>query len=220
MMNGIVTHTITVAGLFSLLCLSSQAAVASSDIKTLQAKTATEWVLQLDYEDIQVWIASVKDSNFKKFKGSVQIHAPIGAVVSLIQDTEQLPNWYYNTVSAKSLKAMGPNQSLKYAVTKTPWPVTDRDSVVMGTKTFAENGTVTITLEGRPNEYPRQENLIRIPKLTGYWTITPISPSRTQVEFMLAAEPGGEIPSWLANSMVIDMPFYTLRNLRQKLESN
>ncbi len=220
MIKAIVTLSITVIAIFSLLGLSSLPAVAANALKTLQANTATEWDRQLDDKGIQIWIASAQDSNFKKFKGIVQIKAPIDEVVSLIQDTEQLPDWYYNTVTAKRLKTPEPNQLLKYTVTKTPWPVTNRDSVVMGTKTISENGTVTITLEGRPDEYPLQENLIRVQKLTGYWIITPITPSRTQVEFMLATEPGGEIPSWLANSMVIDMPFYTLRNLRKKLESN
>ncbi len=217
MNRSFMTLIVSAVGLISLLNLP---AFAASDAEALQAKSTTEWVMQLDDEAIQVWTAKVKGSKFKQFKGAVQINAPIDAVVNLIQDTEQLPEWYYNTVSAKRLQSMGPNQSLKYAITKTPWPVTDRDSVVLGTKTFSEDGTITITLEGRPDEYPLQENLIRIPKLSGYWRITPTSTSSTHVEFMVAAEPGGEIPSWLANSMVIDMPFYTLRNLREKLENS
>ena len=221
-MKTIVNHTVSrvvlLGVLLSLFSLSSLSTVASTDVKESQRTTTTKWVLQLDDMGVQVWTATVEGSKFKKFKGEIQINAPIDAVVDLIQDTEQLPEWYYNTVSAKQLKSMGPNQSLKYAVTKAPWPVTNRDSVVLGTKYIAKNGTITITLEGHPDEYPRQENLIRIPVLSGYWIITPISKSLTHIEFMVAAEPGGEIPSWLANSMVIDMPFYTLKNLREKLE--
>ncbi len=204
-------------GLTSLL--NSQA-FAASDAQAMHPKMASEWIMALDDEAIQIWTAKVKDSKFKKFKADVQINTSIDAVVEFIQNTEQLPKWYYNTISAKRLKVIGPNQSLKYAVTQAPWPVTNRDSVVLGTKSIAVDGTITITLEGRPDEYPLQEDLIRIPKLSGYWIIKPITKSLTYVEFMVAAEPGGQIPSWLANSMVIDMPFYTLRNLREQLEKS
>jgi hypothetical protein len=38
------------------------------------------------------------------------------------------------------------------------------------------------------------------------------------VVFRLHIEPGGEIPSWLANIAVIDTPYHTLNNLKEMVK--
>jgi len=87
------------------------------------------------------------------------------------------------------------------------------------TQKILESGVYFIELTARPNMYPKQDNKIRIPKLEGYWKLVPLDKMKTEVTFQVAAEPGGEIPSWLANAMVIDMPFHTLNNLKERVET-
>lgn len=179
------------------------------------------WTLQdTDSESpVKVWTQAVPDSNFKAFRGQVEISAPLQKVLGVIRDTDNLPKWYHNTTHAKKLKTIDEFSSISYAVTDAPWPVTDRDSVTLSVKKPQPNGEYIIELSARPNAYPEQPDRIRIPKLSGYWKLSPLTAQQTQVTFEIAAEPGGEIPSWLANSMVIDMPFHTLTNLKDRVEN-
>ena len=180
----------------------------------------TAWDLQPTDESssVKVWTKAVKNSKFKAFKGQVQINAPLDRVLHVIRDTEQIPSWYYRTQKAVKLKKINDSQSLSYSVTSAPWPVSNRDSVTLSTKRALPNGDYLIELMAQPDAYPKQPGLVRIPKLDGFWKLHVISTNITEVTFQIAAEPGGDIPSWLANSMVIDMPFYTLSNLKAKLE--
>lgn len=169
---------------------------------------------------VKVWTQEVKNSDFKEFKGQVAINAPVNKILAVIRDTDNLPKWYYNTKQAKKLKKISHSQALTYSVTATPWPVTDRDTVTLSTQKKLTNGGYLIDLQAQPNAYPKQADKIRVPKMQGFWKLEPISQNKTTVTLQIAAEPGGNIPSWLANSMVIDMPFYSLSNLKQLLEQN
>ncbi|HHT00035.1 MAG TPA: hypothetical protein ENK73_04170 [Thiomicrospira sp.] len=169
---------------------------------------------------VKVWTQTVENSNFKAFRGQVKINAALTKILDVIRDTANIPKWYHNTIEAKKLNVINEKQSLSYTVTSAPWPVTNRDSVTLVTLKPQENGKYIIELSARPNKYPLQENRIRIPKLEGFWKLVPIKENETEVTLQIAAEPGGEIPSWLANSMVIDMPFYSLSNLKERVESS
>lgn len=179
------------------------------------------WSLEPTDEDspVQVWTQAVPNSSFKAFKGQVVINQPLAKTYAVIHDTKNIPKWYHNTPIAKKLKIINENQSLTYSVTKTPWPVNDRDSVTLVTNTPLNNGGMLIKLKAMPDAYPLQKGKIRIPRLDGFWKLIPKNEKQTEVTFQISAEPGGEIPSWLANAMVIDMPFYTLTNLKNRLEN-
>ncbi len=62
--------------------------------------------------------------------------------------------------------------------------------------------------------------MVRIPKSTGFWTITPISENQTKLEYQMHVEPGGYVPAWLANLKIVDTPFTFLYNLREHIENN
>jgi len=188
---------------------------------TLTAPNASAWQLQeLDSDSpIQIWTQKVPNSSFKAFKGQVTIQASLQKTLAIIRDTKNIPKWYHNTSEARKLKTINENQSINYSVSTTPWPVTDRDAVTLVTQKILEGGVYFIELTARPNMYPKQDHRIRIPKLEGYWKLVPLDKIKTEVTFQVAAEPGGEIPSWLANAMVIDMPFHTLNNLKERVET-
>ena len=49
--------------------------------------------------------------------------------------------------------------------------------------------------------------------------MTPEGEGRIRVVYELHAEPGGQVPAWLANSFVIDAPYNTLLLLRRAAEA-
>ncbi len=205
---------------FTQLSLASTLA-ATLSLTILVPATVSAWDLQATDESlpVQVWTQAVEGSEFKAFRGAVNIEAPLDKVLNVVTDTEKYPEWYHNNKVAKKLQNISATQSLNYAITTAPWPVTNRDSVTLSTKKPQANGDYLIELEGKPNAYPLQDGLIRVPKMQGYWKLEKLSANETKVTLQITAEPGGKVPSWLANSTVIDMPLYTLSNLKKRVEN-
>ena len=204
-----------------MLFIQSNIAIIAVSLLSLST-LAQAWELQETEENapVQVWTQAVSGSNFKAFRGQVTINASLYKTLAVIKDTLNIPKWYHNTAVAQKIATLNHNQSLNYTVTTAPWPVSNRDSVTLVTDKPQANGEYLIELSARPEELPEQENRIRIPKLEGFWKLVPLADNKTEVTLQIAAEPGGEIPSWLANSMVIDMPFYSLTNLKKRVEEN
>jgi hypothetical protein len=53
----------------------------------------------------------------------------------------------------------------------------------------------------------------------GYWMLSP-SEGGTEIEYSFLADPGGNIPAWLANQFIVSNPFKTIKGLRNHLKSN
>jgi hypothetical protein len=56
---------------------------------------------------------------------------------------------------------------------------------------------------------------MRVRKIDGYWYFNPLTNGRVQVVYQVHNEPGGKIPSWLVNSIVITQPYHTLKNMKK-----
>ena len=54
--------------------------------------------------------------------------------------------------------------------------------------------------------------------MSGFWSFTPVDNGKILVRYQVHAEPGGSLPSWLANSVVVDTPYYTMANMVEMLK--
>ena len=106
-----------------------------------------------------------------------------------------------------------------YQLVSAPWPVSDRE-IITRSQGYLDPDTseVYIKLECMPDYLPLNDKYVRVPQLEGAWNIIPLSQDQCRVVFRLHIEPGGEIPSWLANIAVIDTPYHTLTNLREMVK--
>jgi len=96
--------------------------------------------------------------------------------------------------------------------------VTDRDSYLHITTTKAADGTLTRKLEGVPTYKPEEKGYVRVAQVDGFWKLVPKGDNLTEVTYQVHTEPGGSVPSWLANKFVVDAPFNTLKALKQHAE--
>ncbi len=56
-----------------------------------------------------------------------------------------------------------------------------------------------------------------MPRLRGHYALTALGPKRTRVEYQVDADPGGNLPDWLITRIGRDDPWYTLRDLRERV---
>lgn len=177
---------------------------------------AQAWQVVKDEGGITVSLSSVPGSDYKAYKGTAIIHASIARLRALQEDASGACAWIHECKSQKLLKHEG-DQTWTYTQFNTPWPVTPRDSVLLVTTMEGADGSITRTLKGLPNYLPEEKGYVRVTQVEGFWKMEPKG-SDTLVTYQVHTEPGGSVPSMVANKFVVDAPFNTLKGLKAKAE--
>ncbi|MFZ1805964.1 MAG: hypothetical protein WAU36_02015 [Cyclobacteriaceae bacterium] len=104
-----------------------------------------------------------------------------------------------------------------YVETIFPWPYSNRDMVYRMSINESINGAVKIALEGLPDYVPEKKGIVRMRKAEGYILLQPMG-EKTELIYEFHSEPGDNIPLWLANNSIAELPFRTLSGLRKILK--
>jgi ribosome-associated toxin RatA of RatAB toxin-antitoxin module len=176
------------------------------------------WELEKEDDGIRVYTKVVEGSGFKSYRAVTKVRAPIPGLVSLVKDIKGYPTWIDTCVKGVLLKEINRNQLIAYTLNNAPWPVSDRDAVVLNTTTRNKSqGPVTIHIEGKPSYIPEKPGIVRVKKIKGYWKFIQYGKEIAQVIYEVHSEPGGNIPSWLINQIVVTQPFNTLKNMKKMM---
>lgn len=178
---------------------------------------AEDWKVAKDEDGIKVSLSKVPGSQYKAYQGVTTINAPVAKISALQEDVAGACAWIHECKTQKLLKHEG-DKSWTYTQFNTPWPVTPRDSVLLVTSNTAPDGTLTRTLEGQPTYLPEEKGFVRVAQVKGFWKLVPKSANQTEVTYQVHTEPGGSVPSWLANKFVVDAPFNTLKALKERAQ--
>ena len=178
---------------------------------------AEDWKVAKDEDGIKVSLSEVPGSQYKAYQGVTLINAPVAKISALQEDVAGACAWIHECKTQKLLKHEG-DKSWTYTQFNTPWPVTPRDSVLLVTSTTAPDGTLTRTLEGTPSYLPDEKGFVRVAQVKGFWKLVPKGANQTEVTYQVHTEPGGSVPSWLANKFVVDAPFNTLKALKERAQ--
>lgn len=178
---------------------------------------AAEWRLVKDEGGIQVYLQRVAGSSYQAFRGVTRMRAEMPRLLALQEDVGAACAWIHACIEQKLLRQQG-DLSWTYTRFYSPWPVKPRDSVLQIATRRGADGSVTRILRGVADYLPVQPGFVRVSKVEGQWILTPQEGGEVEVVYQLYSEPGGSVPSWLANSFVVDAPFNTLQALRQLAE--
>ncbi|PWB35728.1 hypothetical protein DCO48_02270 [Pseudomonas sp. SDI] len=177
---------------------------------------AEEWVEKKNQDGIKVSLAEQSGSDYKAYRGVTFIKAPLAKVRALQEDVVGACAWIHECKAQKLLKTEG-NQSWTYTQFNTPWPVKPRDSIIHVTTSQGADGSLTRELKGEPTYLPEENGFVRVASVNGFWKLVP-KDGGTEVTYQVHTEPGGSVPSMIANKFVVDAPFNTLKALREKAE--
>ena len=176
---------------------------------------AEDWKVAKQEDGIKVSLSEVPGSQYKAYQGVAIIKASVAKLRSLQEDVAGACAWVHECKSQKILKHEG-DKTWTYTQFNTPWPVTPRDSVLQITTVEGADGSLTRNLLGQPDYIPEEKGFVRVAQVEGFWKMVPKGPNETEVTYQVHTEPGGSVPSWLANKFVVDAPFNTLKALRER----
>ncbi|MFC5698504.1 START domain-containing protein [Pseudomonas sp. GCM10022186] len=194
-------------------------ALCALGLLATSAVHAEEWKLAKDEDGIKVFLSDVPGSRYKAYRGVTTMKTDIATLRALQEDVAGSCAWIHECKEQKLVKLDGP-QSWTYTRFNTPWPVTPRDSVIHVTSQVGADGSVTRVLEGVANYLPEADGYVRVTQVDGFWKLVPRGSGEVEVTYQVHTEPGGSVPSWLANSFVVDAPFNTLKAMRQRAEKH
>jgi hypothetical protein len=191
------------------LALLGAAAPAAGD--------ASDWSLRRDDGGVRVFTRPVEGSAYHEFRGTTEVRAPVERVVAWIADTERMPEWFFRCREAGLVERVSATEGYSYVVLHLPWPLAERESVSHWRITDTAAGGTVVRLENAPDRLPAHAGRVRVPRASGAWELTPGANGKLEVALQMHFEPGGRLPGWIVNTVVVDMPYWTLWNLRKLL---
>lgn len=184
------------------------------------ANDSSDWELETEEEDIQlkIFTREISGSNLKAFKGEMIVSAKLSSLASLLLDSNAAPDWMHQCEKFEIIEQLSPQNAVIYFINGAPWPVSDRDAVISTVMSQnPETLDLRIDVKALVDRLPEDEDYVRIPRMIGFWSFSPMSGGDVKVVYQVHAEPGGSLPAWLANSVVVDTPYHTLSNMRDML---
>ena len=203
------------------VAMKLQSAAVLLTICFCQAALAEEpWTLAKNAEGIKVYTRNVPNSHLREFKAEIDLATNTEQLMKVLKDANSFRQWMPDVVRSELLYSSEKEQ-YHYVENAAPWPVSNRDGVYHYTFSRTEDADTVVTIvhvEAAPDYSPRRQGKVRISKCDGYWRIMPKGDG-VEISYQIHADPGGSIPSWLANATVVDTPFETLKNLRSYIQS-
>lgn len=182
----------------------------------------TDWKLRKEDSGVKIFTRNIEGSPFEEFRGVVTIsNTTLTGVLDIIMDVKNYPKNFPNCGSAKVLVQKSKYDDIHYVTIDAPWPVADRDAIYEASTLFSDNGKrAQVKLTPRGDFKEENKNYIRVHNGTGFWDLEEVAPNTIQVVYQFHADPAGEIPAWVANSVIVMNPLKTLESLRSLASQN
>lgn len=179
------------------------------------ASSQGDWTLEKSEAGIKVYTRAIAGSQYRSFKAIATIRAPFDAVECIIRNTDSYAKWFAYTKRAELLTETH-NEKLVYIETTFPWPFSNEDMIYKISFPPGKS-EMKIVLRGVPDYRPPVNGVNRMHGANGYLQLINHGDA-TEVIYAMHSELGGNIPAWLANQNIYELPLKTLTNLRGMAE--
>ncbi len=181
---------------------------------------AQPWNFIKETDGIKIYTRNVPNSSLKAYKGEVIFHAGMKKTCSMVSNSRNFDWWGPEFLNIKVLGYEDNKYVNYYYIYDMPWPFTDRDlavNAVVHTDTLS--GIYTVQAKPLLNVVPEKPDLVRITNYWQKWTIMPLPNGNIHLILEGIVDPGGNVPAWLYNMLVTEMPLKTIHLFRERVLS-
>jgi len=175
-----------------------------------------DWKLVTQRDDIKVYMAHDADARIKTFRGVTTLpmedYTSIGAA---FDDYDFVASWLHMVSEIEDLGRDSPYDREVYVKTRLPWPVSDRDTPLWVGLEQRDDYSVYVPFHHITDGMPEQDGFVRIPNMQGFFLFEPLEPGKVKMTFQVVLDPGGYVPAWLANMILRDIPYFSMKRLRR-----
>lgn len=201
--------------LLSLLALGHAPAWAA---RSYADDETTGWKLVLEEDRVAVWNRYEPGRALPVFKGISTLDFGMFELLAVLDDTARHTEWMYNCAAARVLKQVNEFDRIVYNRTSAPWPVSDRDVVLTGTveASLQRREVISKFSAIESSLMPRQDGVVRMPRLRGFWKFVALDERRTRVTYQIDADPGGSLPDFVVERASRKLPLETINGMRKQ----
>jgi hypothetical protein len=178
---------------------------------------ADNWKLVKNSDGVEVYTRPHKNSSLEESKGIITIDAPIDILYTILLYGPTHKKLMHNCYDSFFVKPWENGHTIHYWAFKTTWPCWNRDLLleVRGKVDPKTGNVITTHMSFKEPLVPIKENMIRIMNSENTMIYKKITPNRTRVTYINYTDPGGIVPKFIINILCIDLPYYSLKNLRE-----
>lgn len=201
------------------LVMLSLGTLAQAEIDTRALAQSLEWKLRREDDGIRVFTADVPDSKHAAVRSTMEVKTPLRELVALVLDTSACSTWAALCKESSIPKRRSDTEFHVYTYNDLPWPVKDRDAVTRVLWTVnPETGVAHMVAELTEGVVEADAKALRLSTGVTSWTFTP-KENGTLVENFAHIDPGGSMPAWVTNMLLVDSPYDTLVAMRDTVAS-
>lgn len=132
-----------------------------------------------------------------------------------IMDMDNFTKWVNSAVKAEVIHQIADNIQAVYCEHHAPWPVKNRDGVIIQHAVRLDENTICVNLYANNDLAKEKKDLVRVEYVQGAWILEDIGDGKTKLTYQVHSDPNGNIPDWLVNSKISEAPTSTLTNLHK-----
>ena len=164
----------------------------------IQAAGELAWKEVVVDQGVTVWSRDRSGRVLPELRARGQMNGELFHAMAVILDNERSCEWVPNCTESQEIKRLDGRTTWVYSVTDSPWPVSDRDTVV---KVVAEeielDQQYRVVMQAQPDLLPLVEGRVRIPYSKIYFLLKRAGANTIQIEYGLDVDPGGALPKWM-----------------------
>lgn len=178
-----------------------------------------EWLTLKQQEGVSLATTKIPNSKFLAIKTQMVVKSDLASVLAETLDVDSFPLWVKYCVEAKVIhRDQSKSSFTQYTVSRPPWPLKRRDVLMDVRIQYQDTEKIIITGKVSDREYPKPKGTVRIDNVRAVWKFTLLDDGIVNVENFIHADPGGVIPAWLNNRLMVNSPLKTFIALRKRLE--
>lgn len=185
------------------------------------AKINTKWKEIKQVDGIIVSKGKVKGSKIVAFKGQAEIKANFKSVLAVLVDMKHKTEWVDRLIESKNLEQLTKTSRVEYSLTKTPWPLNNRDFVYKAQIFFDKKKQIAKILINsvKHKDAPERDGVIRGELRETTYILKSISNGlSTDFTVEVLADPKGWVPKWVVNLVQRKWPIKTINGIRAQVE--
>ncbi len=185
-------------------------------------ETGYQWELIKKKDGIDVYSSRTPGSDFRTYKAQSIIERPWEVLFEVLLDVPGYSGWMPGCRSSSIVKMVHDDpikgNFIIHFVWDAIWPVKNRDLVVaVNSDHDWDNDHVSVVLQATDqHNIPVPEGLVRLNAFFARFDFKYIDRNRTEVVFVTMIDPGGIVPSGVADIQTATVPFDTLKGLAKQ----
>ncbi len=169
-----------------------------------------EWEILVNND---IWIGWTDYKKFDWVRSKIILNNSIDDVLSVLDDHKN-----YKKTFEKIIKCEVNGDNYVYIVVDLPFPFANRDYVVIYKDFFDKDHFVYQYYAQEHEDFPLQNDNIRLPNAAGEWRLIPINDNTTEVIYTWNGEFLGDFPDWALTKAWSTQGQYLLNSIKEELQ--